>query len=56
MHVVFPPDYPFAPPFIRVLRPRFAYRTGHVTLGGSICTQLLTRSGWSPFNTLESVS
>jgi ubiquitin-conjugating enzyme E2 Q len=26
----------------------FAFRTGHVTIGGSICTEMLTRSGWTP--------
>jgi len=46
LHVVFPPDYPFAPPFLRVIRPRFAFRTGHVTIGGAICTHVLTNDGW----------
>ena len=26
---------------------------GHVTIGGSICMQMLTRSGWSPSNDIE---
>lgn len=43
------------PPFIRVLAPRFALRSGHVTIGGSICMDLLTMSGWSPVNSIESV-
>jgi hypothetical protein len=34
---------PFSPPFIRVVEPRFAFHTGHVTIGGSICMELLTR-------------
>mmetsp|Transcript_5704 Transcript_5704/g.18555 ORF Transcript_5704/g.18555 Transcript_5704/m.18555 type:complete len:162 (-) Transcript_5704:1510-1995(-) len=51
----FPPDYPFAPPFVRVVRPRFQFHTGHVTVGGSICMELLTRSGWNPANDLESL-
>jgi len=46
LHVVFPPNYPFAPPFLRVIRPRFAFRTGHVTIGGAICTHVLTNDGW----------
>ncbi|KAL6063746.1 Ubiquitinconjugating enzyme subfamily protein [Balamuthia mandrillaris] len=46
LHVTFPPNYPFNPPFIRVVRPRFAFRTGHVTVGGSICTLMLTNDGW----------
>lgn len=40
--MIFPPNFPFAPPFIRVIRPRFMFRTGHVTIGGSICTEMLT--------------
>jgi len=27
--------------------------TGHITIGGSICMQMLTRSGWSPSNDIE---
>lgn len=46
LHVLFPPNYPFAPPFLRVIRPRFAFRTGHVTMGGAICTHVLTNDGW----------
>jgi hypothetical protein len=46
LHVTFPPNFPFSPPFIRVVRPRFAFRTGHVTVGGSICTLMLTNDGW----------
>lgn len=55
LHATFPADFPFAPPFLRVIRPRFRYMTGHITVGGSICFELLTKSGWSALNTLESV-
>lgn len=75
----FPSSFPFDPPFIRVVKPRFAFHSGHVTVGlkfseflfftkfffgwlfslfvkgGSICFELLTRSGWSPACTIESV-
>jgi len=51
----FSKDYPFAPPFVRVIRPRFAFRTGHVTMGGSICMELLTNSGWNSTNDIESI-
>ena len=51
----FPFDYPNNPPFVRVIRPRFAFRTGHVTVGGSICMEVLTSSGWLPSNDVESV-
>jgi ubiquitin-conjugating enzyme E2 Q len=40
---------------VRVVRPRFAFHTGHVTVGGSLCNELLTRKGWSPENTIEAV-
>lgn len=48
-------DYPFFPPFVRVVQPRFAFRTGHVTIGGSICMELLTMSGWNSTNDIESI-
>eukprot|EP00708_Paratrimastix_pyriformis_P003539 GAFH01002321.1.p3 GENE.GAFH01002321.1~~GAFH01002321.1.p3 ORF type:complete len:192 (-),score=94.87 GAFH01002321.1:158-733(-) len=51
VEIVFSPDTPFSPPFCRVVRPQFMFRTGHVTLGGAICTELLTKAGWSPANT-----
>ena len=50
----FPSDYPFAPPFIRVVEPRFAFHSGHVTIGGSICMELLTMSGWQATCDIES--
>ncbi len=45
-NIVFPTAYPFEVPFVRVIRPRFQYQTGHVTIGGSICTPMLTSTGW----------
>lgn len=51
----FSKDYPHVPPFVRVVRPRFQFRTGHVTLGGSICMELLTNSGWNATNDIESI-
>jgi len=55
LHVTFPPNFPFSPPFIRVVRPRFAFRTGHVTVGGSICTLMLTNDGWIATYRLDQV-
>lgn len=46
LRISFPSQYPSAPPYVRVIRPRFAFRTGHVTIGGSICTEMLTSAGW----------
>ncbi|KAI5079423.1 hypothetical protein GOP47_0004902 [Adiantum capillus-veneris] len=55
LECTFPEDYPFSPPFIRVISPKFGFHTGHVTVGGSICMELLTTSGWSPAYTFESI-
>lgn len=55
MEFKFPKAYPMSPPFCRILRPRFQFMTGHVTIGGSICTELLTQSGWIPQTTVESI-
>jgi len=51
----FPAEYPFKPPFLRVIRPRFKFRTGRVTLGGSICHELLTNKGWKPIHDITSI-
>ena len=45
--ISFPMEFPSEPPFVRVISPRFCYRTGHVTIGGSICSPLLTSEKWS---------
>ena len=42
----FPRSFPKREPFVRVVRPRFCFHTGHVTVGGSLCTELLTAQGW----------
>uniref|UniRef100_A0A6C0E8J8 UBC core domain-containing protein n=1 Tax=viral metagenome TaxID=1070528 RepID=A0A6C0E8J8_9ZZZZ len=48
-------NYPFEPPFIRVVYPRFNFKTGHVTIGGSICMELLTNQGWDPTTSISTV-
>ena len=45
--VTFPSSFPFDPPFIRVIKPIFMFHTGHVTIGGSLCMESLTPSGWT---------
>ncbi|KAL6854133.1 hypothetical protein J3F83DRAFT_497065 [Trichoderma novae-zelandiae] len=52
-------NFPYSPPFVRVIRPRFLpYMRGgggHVTGGGAICSEMLTNSGWSAVMTIEKV-
>jgi ubiquitin-conjugating enzyme E2 Q len=59
LEIRFGKDFPFSPPFVRIIRPRFlpfmAGGGGHVTAGGAICMELLTNSGWSSVSSLESV-
>jgi len=55
LEVLFPSTWPNEPPFVRVIAPRFVFRTGHVTMGGSICMDLLTMSGWKPIYTLDQI-
>lgn len=49
LRIHFPATYPAAPPFIRVISPRFHAYTAHV-VNGAICVIDLTMSGWSPKN------
>ena len=55
MEMIFPENYPFHPPFIHMLNPRFKYQTGHITSEGAICMELLTPSGWTPIQSIESL-
>lgn len=54
MEMSFPDQYPFEPPFVRVVRPRFKRQTGFV-MNGALCMELLTKDGWNPVNDIESV-
>jgi len=55
LELLFDSNFPYSPPFVRVLRPRFAPRTGHITSGGSICIEALTRNGWTANLPIESL-
>jgi ubiquitin-protein ligase len=55
MEAMFPAAYPFAPPFIRVVKPRFKHLTGHVTREGALCMQILTDKYWDPACAMESL-
>lgn len=52
-------QFPFSPPFVRVIRPRFtpflAGGGGHVTAGGALCMELLTNDGWLLSTSIENV-
>ncbi|KAG1769061.1 hypothetical protein EV702DRAFT_1181859 [Suillus placidus] len=55
----FPSTFPHSPPFFRLVMPRFLPFMqgggGHVTVGGSICMDLLTSAGWLPSYNIASV-
>jgi ubiquitin-protein ligase len=55
LEIKFPENYPFSPPFLRVVSPRFMQLTGHITSGGSICQEILTEKGWLPTCSIESL-
>lgn len=55
LEINFPKDYPFYPPFIRIISPRFQYQTGHITSKGALCFELLTPKSWSPAYSIESL-
>lgn len=42
LEMSFPDQYPFEPPFVRVVRPRFKRQTGFV-MNGALCMELLTK-------------
>ncbi|KAK5730976.1 hypothetical protein LTR15_000914 [Elasticomyces elasticus] len=52
-------DFPFTPPYVRVIRPRCLSLGqgggGHIVLGGAMCMELLTNTGWSSVSSMESV-
>uniref|UniRef100_A0AAG5DIT0 E2 ubiquitin-conjugating enzyme n=1 Tax=Anopheles atroparvus TaxID=41427 RepID=A0AAG5DIT0_ANOAO len=53
LHLVFPENFPFAPPFMRVVEPRI--EKGFVMEGGAICMELLTPRGWASAYTVEAI-
>lgn len=53
LHLIFPDNFPFAPPFMRVISPRI--EKGFVMEGGAICMELLTPRGWASAYTVEAI-
>uniref|UniRef100_T1J542 E2 ubiquitin-conjugating enzyme n=1 Tax=Strigamia maritima TaxID=126957 RepID=T1J542_STRMM len=53
LNLTFPDNFPFAPPFMRVITPRI--EKGFVMDGGAICMELLTPRGWASAYTVEAV-
>ncbi|XP_018011111.1 uncharacterized protein LOC108668405 [Hyalella azteca] len=51
--MTFPDNFPFQPPFLRVLSPRV--EKGFVMEGGAICMELLTPRGWASAYTIEAI-
>lgn len=59
LEIRFGSDFPFSPPYIRVIRPRLLLFQqgggGHVVMGGAMCMELLTADGWSSVLGMEGV-
>jgi ubiquitin-protein ligase len=55
IEITFKENYPIAPPFIRVVYPHFKFHSGHITIGGSLCMEMLTNQGWTPTFNIENV-
>ncbi|XP_054285017.1 ubiquitin-conjugating enzyme E2Q-like protein 1 [Macrosteles quadrilineatus] len=53
LHITFPDNFPFMPPFMRVISPRI--ERGFVMEGGAICMELLTPRGWASAYTVEAL-
>ncbi|XP_068140285.1 ubiquitin-conjugating enzyme E2Q-like protein CG4502 [Drosophila tropicalis] len=53
LHLSFPNNFPFSPPFMRVVEPLI--EKGYVMEGGAICMELLTPRGWASAYTVEAV-
>ena len=53
LNLSFPDNFPFSPPFMRVVRPKI--EGGFILDGGAICMELLTPSGWSSAYTVEAI-
>ncbi|KAJ3489200.1 hypothetical protein NLG97_g6043 [Lecanicillium saksenae] len=59
MEFRFGPSYPYSPPFVRIVRPQFVPFAqgggGHITMGGAVCLELLTSTGWNLVLNIDNV-
>ena len=55
LRVIFPDNFPNAPPFVHMLRPRLREGTGYVLGGGGICMEMLTPQQWSPATSINAL-
>ena len=55
IEITFKENYPIVPPFIRIVYPHFKFHSGHITVGGSLCMEMLTNQGWMPTFNIENV-
>jgi len=53
LHISYKDNYPFAPPFVRIVYPVLS--GGYVLHGGAICMELLTKQGWSSAYSIEAL-
>ena len=51
----FKDNFPFSPPFVRVIHPVLHGGTGFVTRAGAVCMELLTPEGWSAGYSIEAI-
>ena len=52
---IFKDNFPFSPPFVRVIHPVLHGGTGFVTRAGAVCMELLTPQGWSAGYSIEAI-
>jgi ubiquitin-conjugating enzyme E2 Q len=59
LEIRYPSGFPFSPPFIRIVKPRFLPFNlgggGNVTEGGAMCMEVLTNSGWTAGQSFENL-
>ena len=53
VYVIYPKTNQFVSLIIDALNNSAYINLGHVTIGGSICMEMLTKSGWRPTNDIE---